>query len=206
MNVIRGFLQRRAGFWVLALACAVTLAACATGPRVRTDYDPSADFSQYRTWGWYSPIAMEQSGYSSWISERIKANIQREMAARGYRYDAASPDLKVNFQGVVQDRTDVYSVPRADVQYYWNYRARAYVAFPVWYDEAVVNNYTEGTLTVDLVDAAKNHMVWTGDAIGRVVRSKPEERAADLDASISAIFAKYPYSAGNGQPLPLPKR
>lgn len=204
MNSNHGFLHRHARTWVVAMVAAMVLAACATGPRVRTDYDPSADFSQYRTWGWYSPIAMEQSGYSSWISERIKANIQREMTARGYRFDAASPDLKVNFQGVVQDRTDVHSMPRADFQYYWSYRARTYVAVPVWYDEAVVSNYTEGTLTVDLVDSVKNHMVWTGDAIGRVVRSKPEERAADLDASISAIFAKYPYQAGNGQPLPLP--
>ena len=33
---------------------------------------------------------------------------------------------------------------------------------PVWYDEAVVNNYTEGTLTIDVVDAAKKQLVWEG--------------------------------------------
>ena len=192
--------------WFVAALALVALAACATGPRVRTDYDPGANFAQYRTWGWYSPIAMEQSGYSSWISERIKANVQREMEARGYRYDAKSPDLKVNFQAVVQERSDVYTMPRSDIAWLYSYRARSYVAVPVWYDEATVSRYTEGTLTVDLVDAAKNRMVWTGDAIGRVVRRNPEQRAADIDASVAAIFAKYPYSAGSGQPLPLPGR
>lgn len=192
--------------WFVAALALVVLAACATGPRVRTDYDPGANFAQYRTWGWYSPIAMEQSGYSSWISERIKANVQREMEARGYRYDAKSPDLKVNFQAVVQERSDVYTMPRSDIAWLYSYRARSYVAVPVWYDEATVSRYTEGTLTVDLVDAAKNRMVWTGDAIGRVVRRNPEQRAADIDASVAAIFAKYPYSAGSGQPLPLPGR
>ncbi len=192
--------------WFIAALALVVLAACATGPRVRTDYDPGANFAQYRTWGWYSPIAMEQSGYSSWISERIKANVQREMEARGYRYDAKSPDLKVNFQAVVQERSDVYTMPRSDIAWLYSYRARSYVAVPVWYDEATVSRYTEGTLTVDLVDAAKNRMVWTGDAIGRVVRRNPEQRAADIDASVAAIFAKYPYSAGSGQPLPLPGR
>lgn len=192
--------------WLVAVLALVVLAACATGPRVRTDYDPGANFAQYRTWGWYSPIAMEQSGYSSWISERIKANVQREMEARGYRYDAKSPDLKVNFQAVVQERSDVYTMPRSDIAWLYSYRARSYVAVPVWYDEATVSRYTEGTLTVDLVDAAKNRMVWTGDAIGRVVRRNPEQRAADIDASVAAIFAKYPYSAGSGQPLPLPGR
>lgn len=192
--------------WLVAALALVVLAACATGPRVRTDYDPGANFAQYRTWGWYSPIAMEQSGYSSWISERIKVNVQREMEARGYRYDAKSPDLKVNFQAVVQERSDVYTMPRSDIAWLYSYRARSYVAVPVWYDEATVSRYTEGTLTVDLVDAAKNRMVWTGDAIGRVVRRNPEQRAADIDASVAAIFAKYPYSAGSGQPLPLPGR
>ena len=192
--------------WFVAALALFVLAACATGPRVRTDYDPGANFAQYRTWGWYSPIAMEQSGYSSWISERIKANVQREMEARGYRYDAKSPDLKVNFQAVVQERSDVYTMPRSDIAWLYSYRARSYVAVPIWYDEATVSRYTEGTLTVDLVDAAKNRMVWTGDAIGRVVRRNPEQRAADIDASVAAIFAKYPYSAGSGQPLPLPGR
>lgn len=203
MNITQRFIRP---FLAAATAC-VVLAACATGPRVRTDYDPTANFAQYQTWGWYSPIAMEQTGYSSWISERVKANVQREMEARGYRYDAKSPDIKVNFQAVVQERTNVYSMPRSDVQWLYSYRSRSYVAVPFWYDEAVVNNYTEGTLTVDVVDSAKNRMVWTGDAIGRIgTRRSPEERAADIDASVAAIFMKYPYQAGSGQPLPLPTR
>lgn len=193
-------------FLIVAAAC-VMLVACATGPQVRTDYDPTADFTQYKTWGWYSPIAMEQAGYSSWVSERIKANVQREMEARGYRYDAAAPDLRVNFQAAVQERSDVYSMPRSDITWAYSYRARSYVSVPIWYDETVVSNYTEGTLTIDMVDAAKNRMVWTGDAIGRIApRRTPEERAVDVDASVMAIFGKYPYQAGSGQPLPLPGR
>ena len=67
----------------LALAAtAVLLAGCATGPSVRTDTDPTADFGKYHTWSFYTPLAMEKSGYSTWVSERIKADIRREMAAR----------------------------------------------------------------------------------------------------------------------------
>lgn len=187
----------------LVAAFCLLLAACATGPQVRTDADPQADFSQYRTWGWYSPIAMEQAGYSSWISERIKAGVQREMEARGYRYTETSPDLQVNFQAFTQQRSDFYTMPRSDIAWFYSYRARSYVAVPVWYDEARVTRYTEGTLTIDLVDAKHNRMVWTGDAIGRVVRRQPEQRAADIDASVAAIFARYPFRAGSSQPAPL---
>lgn len=189
--------------WLLLAALLTLLAACVTGPRIRTDFDPEADFSRYRTYAFYQPIAMESSGYSTFITDRIKGNVRREMEARGYTYDETSPDLRVNFQGIVEERTDVYSTPMVDYQYYYNYRARSYIAVPVWYDQARVNRYTEGTLTVDLVDAARNRMVWTGDAIGRVTQRTPQERADQADRSISDIFLRYPYRAGSAQPAPV---
>lgn len=184
-----------------AFALAAMLAACATGPRVRTDYDPGADFGQYRTWGFYDPIAMEESGYSTWISDRIKDDVRREMEAHGYRYTEEDPDLRVNFQGIVRERTNVWSVPRTDYHWFYSYRRRAYFAVPYWYDETQVSQYTEGTLTVDLVDAERNRMVWTGAAIGRVVQRSPQEKAAEIDQAIAAIFAEYPYRAGSAQPI-----
>ncbi len=180
---------------LVGLALVSILAACATGPRVRTDTDPSADFSQYRTYGFYQPLAMEQSGYSSYLSDQIKTSVRREMDARGYRFTADKPQLMVNFQGVIRERTDVYEIPRSDIQYFYSYRARAYYAYPVWYDETRVNQYTEGTLTVDLVDSARNRLVWSGDAIGRVTQKTAPQRAASADQAITAIFAKYPYLA-----------
>lgn len=182
------------------LSILLLLGACATGPLVRTDMDPDADFSRYRTYAFYQPLAMEESGYSTYLTDQIKASIRREMDARGYVYDEKAPDLRVNFQGVVREKTDVYTIPRADIQYFYSYRANRYVGVPVWYDQTQVSQYREGTLTVDLVDAARNRLVWTGDAIGRVVQRSPQERAAAADQAIAAIFARYPYSAGSSVP------
>lgn len=186
--------------WLLAACSLAILAGCATGPRITTDADPEADFARYRSWAFYQPIAMEQSGYSTFMTERIRADVRREMEARGYTYDEQSPDLRVNFQGVVQEKTDVYSVPRSDVQYFYSYRARSYYAVPFWYDQTQVNQYTEGTLTIDLVDAARNRLVWTGAAIGRVTRKAPQERAMEIDRAIGEIFLRYPYRAGSNTP------
>ena len=188
-------ISKRLAPW-LAVLTLLLLSACTSGPTVRTDADPTADFSSYRTWDFYQPIAMEANGYTSHTSERVRAAVAREMQARGYVHDATAPDLRVNFQGLVQDKTDVYTIPRTDWQYYYSYRARSYVAVPVWYDQAQVSRYREGTLTVDLVDAAANRLVWTGSAIGRIpTKQKPEQRTAAVDEAVAAVFAQYPHRA-----------
>lgn len=177
------------------------LAACASGPQIRTDMDPRADFSPYRTYAFYEPLAMEESGYSTYLTDRIRASIRREMDARGYVFDAASPDLKVNFQGIVQEKTRIYSDPFPDYYGFYGYR-RGYWGMPGWYDHTQVSQYTEGTLTVDLVDARRNHLVWTGAAIGRVTQRSSIERLAQADNAIASIFAQFPYRAGSGQGAP----
>ena len=77
-------------------------------------------------------------------------------------------------------------------------------AVPYWRDRTDVYTYTEGTLNVDLVDAKQNRLVWTGVAVGRVGRTKPEERGAKIDAAVAEIFLRYPYRAGSGTPAATP--
>ncbi len=181
---------------LFALLVLVLIAACATSPRVSTDMDPRADLSRYRSYGFHEPVAMEQSGYTTYLTEQIRTSIRRQMDARGYTFDPVNPDIRVNFQGIVRERTDVYSFPRSDFGYFYNYRAHRYVGYPLWYDQTQVQTYAEGTLTIDLVDAARNHLVWTGSAIGRVVQRTPQERVIAADQAIASIFARFPYTAG----------
>ncbi|WP_334179215.1 DUF4136 domain-containing protein [Pseudoxanthomonas sp.] len=194
---------RNAGRW-MAAAVVLVLAACATGPRVTSDVDPSANFGQYRSFAFYSPLAIEGQGYATLTSGRIKDAARRQMESRGYVYDEKSPDLWVNLNAYMQEKTDVVSTPEVDYDYYYSYRARRYVAVPTWRDRTDVYKYTEGTLNVDLVDAKQNRLVWTGVAVGRVGRTKPEERGAKIDAAIAEIFLRYPYRAGAGTPATAP--
>ena len=188
----------------LLLAATLLLAACATGPRVTSDVDPSANFGQYRSFAFYSPLAIEGQGYATLTSGRTKDAARRQMESRGYVYDETSPDLWVNLNAYMQEKTDVVNTPEVDYDYYYSYRRRAYFAVPYWREDAQVYRYTEGTLNVDLVDAKQNRLVWTGVAVGRVGRTKPEERGAKIDAAIADIFMRYPYRAGAGTPAVAP--
>ena len=189
---------------VAVVALVLLLAACATGPRITSEVDPQADFASYRTFAFYSPLALEKDGYATPTSERIKAATRAQMESRGYVYSAEQADLLVNINGNVQERTDVTTMPSMDYAHYYSYRARGYVSVPVWRDETYVSQYTEGTLNIDVIDRAQNRMVWEGIAVGRVGKMKPEARAARIDATVADIFASFPYRAGSGAPVAAP--
>jgi len=184
----------------LPLAALLLLTACASNPRITSEADPSADFASYKTFSFYSPLAIDNNGYASLTSSRLKSAARAQLEARGYVYDEKSPDLWLNINAYMQEKTDVVSMPDVDYDYYYSYRARRYVAVPYWYDNTRVYQYTEGTLNFDLVDAKRNQLVWEGIAVGRVVNAKPADRAARIDKAVVDIFARYPYRAGSATP------
>ncbi|MFT3754670.1 MAG: DUF4136 domain-containing protein [Pseudoxanthomonas sp.] len=199
--------MNRLPVWIVrsfVVASLLLLAACASGPRVSSEVDPEADFVRYRTFAFFSPLALEPQGYSSAVSERFKAAARAQLEARGYVYSEDKPDLWVNLNAYLQQRTDVSSMPTVDYAYYYSYRARSYYAVPHWRDEVRVHNYTEGTVNVDLVDVARNRLAWEGIAVGRVSKLKPEERDARIDATMAEIFTRYPYRAGSGAAGTMP--
>ena len=189
--------------WLL-LGCALALlAGCATGPRISTDSDPRADFSAYRTFAFYSPLAIEREGYASLVSGRMKDAARAQMESHGYRYSESDPDLWLNINAYMQQRTDVSTMPEVDYAYYYSYRARGYVAMPYWHDRTTVRRYTEGTMNIDLVDARRNALVWEGIAVGRVPRGQDAAaRDAAIDSTIADIFAAFPYRPGAQAPVP----
>ena len=193
----------RIAAWVCGLALFALLAGCATGPRISTEADPEADFARYRSFGFYSPLAIEREGYSSAASERMKSAARAQMESRGYVFTTDKPDLWVNINAFTERRTDVSTVPTVDYAYYYSYRARGYYVVPYWRDRTDVYRYTEGTINIDLVDAARNRLVWEGIAVGRVSNSKdPAQRDARIDGAIADIFAQFPYRAGS---VPAPR-
>jgi len=192
--------KSRVAAWLVALCGLVLLAGCATGPRITTDSDPRADFSTYRTWAFYSPLAVEKNGYQTQDSEIMKNAVRAEMERRGYRYAETNPDLWVNINAYMERRTDVSSVPTVDYAYYYSYRHRGYFAVPYWNERTSVYRYTEGTMNIDLVDAREKRLVWEGIAVGRVANVKADQRVERINSTIGEIFANYPHQAGMRAP------
>ena len=152
---------------LLAAGClAALLSACATGPSIRSDYDQKADFalSHLRL---HEPLGTDNAGYSSLLTERLKDATRGQMEMRGYVYNTADPDLLINFNGKLQQKTQVTQAPPAIGPYY-GYRSGFYGGWPGYGWGDTVYQYTEGTLNIDLVDARRKQLVWEGVAVGEV--------------------------------------
>lgn len=208
--------RMRAARLLVGMVLLAVLAACTTGPRVRTDLDPRANFAQYTTFAFYKPLTMESAGYSTYLTDSIKASIRQQMEARGYRYDELAPGLRVNFQGVVQEKVDVFNAAGGNFGFgYGGYGRYGYGwggrggwgGGPFWYDQPRVYQYREGILTIDLVDSSVNHLVWSGVASSRVTGQKsPQDRAAEVDRAVASVFAQFPFNAGSAQGNLAPAR
>ena len=177
----------------LLLLTAWLLASCATGPKVSSDYDHSANFAAYRSFGFYEPLGTDQAGYESLITQTLKTAVRTEMESRGYVYSESGADLLVNFNGRLAQRTNVSQTP---TPVYYGYRRGVYGGWSGYAYETRVDQYVEGTINVDLIDAQRKQMVWEGVAVGRVTNKTQEERQAAIRAAIAEIFAKYPFKAG----------
>jgi hypothetical protein len=184
---------------VTAVALAALLSACASGPKFYTDYDQSVDFNKYRTFGFFEPMSIEGKNYSTLFGQTFRNSIGREMRARGYA-ESDNPDLRINVSARLQEKTQVSTTSDPYMHSgYYGYRRGYYDPWMTYgYSTSThVNQYTEGTVNVDIVDMAAKRMVWEGVAIGRIKegRSNAELRQA-IDSGVITIFEDYPFRAG----------
>lgn len=182
---------RRPGLAILLAV--LVLAGCASGPSIYVNTDPSASFTTYRTYNFMEPLGTDRPGYSSVLSEFLRIAAARELEARGYR-KSDNPDLLINFNVQTQEKVQSSTTPAGPAYGgYYGYR-RGY--YGVWGGyETTVTQYTEGTLTVDVVDAARKQLAWDGTAVGRVRETDRQNMQPAVDAVVAQIFAKFPYQA-----------
>lgn len=178
----------------LALTAALFAAGCATtgGPRTRIDYDKSADFSVYRTYGFPKETGTDRGGYSTLVTSYLKSAVSSQMEARGYKYSEERPDLLVNFFMNTRERTELRPGMRTSLGYgYYGYRYGLYSAWPL-YDEDRTVTYKVGTLNIDIVDAEKKQLIWEGVAEGRVTEEELQNPKVAINAVVTELMRNYP--------------
>jgi len=180
---------------------------CATN--YRNDFDSTADFSKYRTYGYLGGQEIEKTGLleNSLVRKRVETLISRQLQARGLQEVPLdqNPDLTVLYWVGVKDKEQVSTVPSyPSYPAYgagrgYGYPGRGgYGAYPYWsgrwapaYNDVVVTNYREGTLIIDLLDARTKNLVWRTYLV-RVLSDDPEKNLRGADKDLEKAFLEYP--------------
>ncbi len=177
---------------LIALFCvACWLGACET-VTVTTDYDHSANFAKYRTYA-LAPAAHGQS-MSPTSEAALRDALRAELGKRGLNEaPGRSADLDIVRHVFIQQKVSVQEYTTWGYGYHggWPYGYGHYGMWPgapMTYVD--VNQYHEGTMILDFVDAHTKKLVFRGT--GRAVVGGTEANAEKIREGVAKMVAGYP--------------
>jgi Domain of unknown function (DUF4136) len=138
------------------------------------EYDHQVDFSQYKTWSWHEGGTAAMNPVTD---KAIRDAIEKGLAARGLSRVDAGATLLVVYHAARTTQIDIVPLnstspaPPTGIRY-----------------------VQKGSLLVDVLDAGSRKVVWRGHAAG-VLRYGPKEIAAQVDAAVEEVLARFPPSA-----------
>jgi hypothetical protein len=165
---------------LLSVLFITAIMASCSSVRVATDYDDNADFTGYKTYGFFKE-GIDKVDISDLDKKRILRAIDEEMTKKGFT-KSERPDLLVNIFTKANEQVNVNQMG-----YGWGWGWNPWM----WGGSTtMVNTSTEGTLYIDLIDSQKKELVWQGIGTGVLTleREKKQERINEFVAKIIEQF------------------
>ena len=191
-------LSLRKTFTAFALCLSFVLTGCSTSPKILTHYEENVDFTQYKTFSFYDPIATQKKEYSTLLDKYIRTGVTKELEKRGLK-EVAEGDIKISFNVHKNERIQSTTVPATYGGYYGYRGVYGYnMSYGMGYgSETSISQYTEGTLNIDVVDSAQKQLIWEGAAIGRLGNEIPDDVEKVVQGIVTSILAEYPIAPLN---------
>ncbi len=176
-----------------ATVAALLLSSCASAPLVKTARNPEADFQQYASFTFRTPLGTDRDdGTETLLSQALKRRARDELTALGYRYVDSGADLRVNF--FLESREVIEDRPGSGVSVGYGVYHRN---IGVWSGYGRdIRQVTEGTLHMDLVDTTGNQLAWEGLAEARIAPDELDFDPADLETAVTRMFQGFPPAGG----------
>jgi hypothetical protein len=175
---------------IISLLSILTLTFSCGGPlKVHTTHEKNVDFSAYKTFDFYE-IEEEHLRMKEVNRRRLAMAIELELGYKGYKRSNNNPDLLVNLYSLI-NRTENTSVQTSSVGYYG--AATPYgagIGVSVAPQGKYSEYYTKGTVTIDLVDRAKNRLILEGVAYVDAGSSDDADRM--INYTVKKVFADIP--------------
>jgi len=179
---------------IIALGPLIAVSVC-SAHTIRVDFDHGTHFASYKT---YRLVASPENTSSPVIfpnqmmEERITGFIEEALASRGMRRVTTGGDLLVSHRMIITEQPQFVTFsdgPAAgwDGNWGWGWGW----GWGGGYSTTTLETYYEGTLVINIVDAAHGKLVFQGTST-QSVSSRPKKNTEKLAEAVSRIMAKYP--------------
>ena len=146
--------------------------------QVKTDYDRSANFGQYKTYSWEQIKTQDPL-----MVDRIKSAVKTTLAAKGYTEVPSDGDLSLVAMETTRDQQTLDT--------FYNNFGGGWRWGGFGDATTTTENYKVGTLVVDLFDTKTKTLVWRGSA-SDTLSNKSEKNIDNLDKGVEKMFKKFP--------------
>jgi len=151
--------------------------------QVKTDYDRSANFGQYKTYSWAQVKTKDALDV-----DRIKTAVNAALAAKGWTQVDSGSDVSIVAIEITQNQQTLNT-------FYdgfgggWGWRRFGGGGF----GEATTTTetYKVGTLIVDLFDAKTKQLIWRGTS-SNTLSNNSDKNIKNLDKGADKMFKHFP--------------
>ena len=163
----------------ILIAAALGLSSCSPF-NVRTDYSETANFNNYKTY----KLRIDDLKLNDLDQDRVLNEVSKQLQMKGLTV-SENPDLIVNVKASHKKVTDVNS--GINTSFGWG----SPYGFGIGMGRSWSSNYNQGALTLDLIDARTQKLIWQGVGNGISVDS-PNAKQKQIPQIVAEIMASYP--------------
>src|ERR1700730_7532427 len=157
------------------------LAAVSSAQDVKSDYDHSVNFDQYKTFSWEKVQTKDPL-----MVDRIKAAVNSALSAKGWTLVPSGGDVEVFAIETTQNQQTL------DTFYNGFGGGRRWGGFGGFGDATTtVDTYKVGTLVVDLFEAKTEKLVWRSSS-SDTLSDKADKNTKNLDKGVNKMFQHFP--------------
>ena len=162
-----------------SVGSALLFATAAFAQQVKTDYDRSTNFSQYKTYSWEKV----QTQDPLWV-DRIKEAVNTALTAKGLTSVASGGDVSIVAIEMTKNQQNLNT-------FYDGFGGGWRWGGGFGNATTTVDNYKVGTLVVDLFDAKTKTVIWRGSS-SDPLSDKSDKNIKNLDKGVQKMFEHFP--------------
>ena len=166
----------------------VTITMACSSLKIAVDYDRQIDFSKYKTYNFAEGDLLPNVGQLD--RDRIIRAIENEMSLKGFT-KSDNPEILLDLHVKTKEQMEATATTTGP-GYGYGYGRFGYgggfSTTQISYDE-----YTVGTLIINLVDNSSQNIVWQGTGSKTLAENaSAAKKESNINYAIQQIFSKYP--------------